>query len=190
MAQTRRSDPFDIPASLIPPGLSYQWVDPEAPQYAAMAKTGWQPVPFERHASFFERRYNRNGFIKVGGQVLVSRLKETTTEARGMEMDKAFANVRRLGGGKQNQRVRAVEVPIHILLTDAQADAALAAGLSAESYASKWIDCMLSGRPPEAADVVVLRPVRDEGAFMFEKPQRTRKPRRWLGWLFNLCSKE
>jgi|ERR1043166_1160934 hypothetical protein len=184
----RSNHPFDIPAAIIPPDLSYQWVDPQEPRYAEMANTGWQPVPFGRHKDFFEPRYNQNGFVKVGGCVLVSRHKEQTINARGVEMDRAFGNVRSVRVETNAQRVRVAQVMVPIILSDRQADAALASGLSVETYVRQWIERILEGRAPGDGDT--LRPDLRAGGFVFAK-MRQRVPRdRWLAWLFNMISTE
>ena len=63
----RLTDPYDIPAHLIPPGMVYQWVAKKNaghkgfgridPQYQAMTEAGWVEVPYKRLEEFYRGRY-------------------------------------------------------------------------------------------------------------------------------------
>lgn len=89
------SDPFHIPDSEVPPGMSYQWVNKitlgkEDPQYIQMVEAGWKYVPFARHAKRFKAFNNVDGQIVVSGTVLMERPKYETIKAREKEIDLSF----------------------------------------------------------------------------------------------------
>jgi hypothetical protein len=86
---TRSHDPFDIPITSVPKGMSYQWCakticgDPN-PQWQRMVDAGWWPVPGKRHPGM---KVNADGDVEIGGQMLMWRMEHETAAARGREFD-------------------------------------------------------------------------------------------------------
>jgi hypothetical protein len=89
----------DFRAPDAPPGWNYEWkrktlLGAEDPAYAvSLARTGWEPVPAERHPSYMPTG-NKHATIERKGMILMERPQELTDEAREIERRKARNQVR------------------------------------------------------------------------------------------------
>jgi hypothetical protein len=176
-------DPYEIPAHLIPPGIIYQWVAKKSgsridPQYQAMVEAGWGEVPYQRLEDHYRGRYRGEGTeIQIGGEVLMERAKEMSVVARDKEIDKALVNA---GTG----RTASVNLVQHVRLSASELNTAASIKLSSPEYVARRMKMIAEG-----ADDSLIRGWK--GSFMFIRPPTKRVVRhRWLGWLFNLISKE
>lgn len=88
----RLRDPFEIPAHLVPRGVSYQWnpiqPDPEVKHHAS----GWSPVPYSRHEGFFAP-WGAPGDIQIGGLALCEKSTEAVTDLKRQAMRAAEKQV-------------------------------------------------------------------------------------------------
>tara|TARA_R110000868_G_scaffold187316_1_gene429813 strand:- start:2285 stop:2917 length:633 start_codon:yes stop_codon:yes gene_type:complete len=93
------TDDFYVDQNTIPPGWDYEWkrktvLNQEDPAYQVqLARTGWEPVPADRHPSYMPDG-NRHSTIERKGMILMERPKELTEEARDVELRKARNQVR------------------------------------------------------------------------------------------------
>lgn len=95
--RTQVGDIFDIPASMIPPGITYQWnavsvagnSDILLDQNHMMYQNGWRPVPAERYAGTLVPKGSKGNIIR-GQQLLMERPKELTDEARAEDIRNAI----------------------------------------------------------------------------------------------------
>jgi hypothetical protein len=93
------TDDFYVDPHIVPPGWSYEWkrktfLNQEDPAYQVqLARTGWEPVPANRHPSYMPDG-NRHATIERKGMVLMERPLELTEEARAIELRKARNQVR------------------------------------------------------------------------------------------------
>ena len=89
----------DFRAPEAPPGWNYEWkrktlLGAEDPAYAvSLARTGWEPVPADRHPSYMPTG-NKHATIERKGMILMERPQELTDEAREIERKKARNQVR------------------------------------------------------------------------------------------------
>ncbi|SRR5581483_1919428 len=92
-------DEFYVNPHDIPDGWSYEWkrrltYGAEDPSYeVGLARTGWQPVPADRHPSYMPRGYKGQA-IERKGMVLMERPKQITDMVNANEHRKALAQVR------------------------------------------------------------------------------------------------
>jgi len=93
------SDDFYIDQNSVPDGWSYEWktksvMGQENPAYqVSLARTGWEPVPAERHPSYMPDGGNYKT-IERKGMILMERPKELTDEAKSIEYKKARNQIR------------------------------------------------------------------------------------------------
>ena len=93
------TDEFYIDPSVIPDGWHYEWKrrmvqGQEDPAYqVALARTGWTPVPSERHPELMPSNW-KGGTIERKGQVLMERPKEITNRVRELDERRARNQVR------------------------------------------------------------------------------------------------
>jgi hypothetical protein len=97
----RSSDPFDIPAEIVPKGWEYQWVtvtvvgngDIVRHQNLEFYDNGWRPVPASRHDGRFMAA-GEKGAVIYGGQCLMERPVTLCNEAREEQIAKAVQQMR------------------------------------------------------------------------------------------------
>lgn len=85
----KRSDPFDLPKSMVPIGLTYQWqaetirseIDPH---FQKMLDRGWVAVPAQWHRPWFDAAEVPDGPVKIQGQVLLCHHGPVDEEAEGI----------------------------------------------------------------------------------------------------------
>lgn len=93
------ADQFAIPAELLEPDWSYQWVaetvlnEPQTAALIGFGENGWTPVPADRWPGRFMLP-GTTGPIRRGGQMLVERPKHLTEEARREEIEAAHSQLR------------------------------------------------------------------------------------------------
>lgn len=182
-------DPFDFPASIIPPGMVYQWCTKELcgepyPGFRKMLEAGWSPVPAHRHRHVFRNKVDENGDVAFGGQVLMSRMSEVSQEAQELSDDAAHRNA------AVRSRLVNFENIVFRLSRDEMNEAATK-GVSCRQYALQLLGRMQAGLDP---DIIVQSDFvnRDYDSFPVALVfARRRVPRhRWLKWLFHMISKE
>ena len=176
-------DPFEVPPSIIPAGMVYQWCsrmvmgEPD-PRYLDMLEGGWLPVPKERHPAVFP---NCDGDVEVGGQVLMSRLVEVSQEAQQINEDKAYRNAR-----AASRIVHFGDINIRASAHDLEQAAAL--GISAQQIALRRLKDMADGRMP---GMMLVGDMVRRNQLVFRNIVRPRRPRHpALRWLFNFISTE
>ena len=113
--RTQVGDIFDIPASMVPKGWSYQWnavsiagnSDILLDQTHMMHQNGWRPVPAKRHNGHWMPK-DHDGPIIVRGQALMERPEEMCVEAANEDKRRAIQQMRdrdeSLMGAKANLR--------------------------------------------------------------------------------------
>lgn len=89
-------DKFAIEAGMEPDGWTYEWkrrtvLGAEDPSYqVGLARTGWEPVPSDRHPEFMPESFRGKGkIIERDGMVLMERPKVITEKVRDIERGKA-----------------------------------------------------------------------------------------------------
>jgi hypothetical protein len=93
------ADEFYINPAIIPEGWSYEWklfsiLNEEQSSYqVTLARTGWEPVPSDRHPELMPRGTKEKTVMRRGMQ-LMERPLEITLEAKQLERDKARRQVR------------------------------------------------------------------------------------------------
>jgi hypothetical protein len=93
------ADEFYINPAIIPEGWSYEWklfsiLNEEQSSYqVTLARTGWEPVPADRHPELMPRGTKEKTVMRRGMQ-LMERPLEITMEARQIEREKARRQVR------------------------------------------------------------------------------------------------
>jgi hypothetical protein len=99
--RTRNDDAFHIPQSMIPPGMSYEWKresvygKPDGRHQIALRENHWRPVPASRHPELVPDVADKDGAIRLDGQVLMERPAYLTEEARKEGFDDAMEQVHR-----------------------------------------------------------------------------------------------
>ena len=89
----------DFRAPDAPPGWNYEWkrktlLGAEDPAYAvSLARTGWEPVPAERHPSYMPSG-SKHATIERKGMILMERPSTITDRARQIELQRARNQVR------------------------------------------------------------------------------------------------
>lgn len=179
-------DPFDFPLSIIPRGMTYQWVgktlmgEPH-PDYKKMLDGGWIPVPGRRHPGIF-KTINEEGFIEVGGQILMGRTTEATRQSLDKSHDLAFRNA-----GSGRTVLVTIDIPVH--LSQRELELAISMNLSSNMYVINRLRMMEEGRDINCYLCVdVDRDYGSTGSFRFGHARRPRK--QWLRKLFDLISTE
>jgi hypothetical protein len=93
------ADEFYINPAIIPEGWSYEWklysiLNEEQSSYqVSLARTGWEPVPADRHPELMPRGTKEKTVMRRGMQ-LMERPLEITMEAKQIEREKARRQVR------------------------------------------------------------------------------------------------
>jgi hypothetical protein len=93
------ADEFYLNPAIIPEGWSYEWklfsiLNEEQSSYqVTLARTGWEPVPADRHPELMPRGTKEKTVMRRGMQ-LMERPLEITMEARQIEREKARRQVR------------------------------------------------------------------------------------------------
>lgn len=181
----RHGDPFEIPARIIPAGVSYQWVVRKKsaidPQYQTMMEAGWRPVPYGRHDRDFTTDYcGASADFEFGGMVLMERPRDESNIARDREMDKACFN-------SGNGRRVGVNLTIGIRLSQTELSAAIDMGMTGGQYAARRLQMIADGSDESTV-------YGWDGSLMFTaRPEelKMRVPRHpWLHWLFEFISTE
>ena len=93
------TDPTHVPKELIPPGMVYQWCRHEIvgqedrTNIVMMQKSGWEPVPADRHDGMFMPRGHKGPIIHLD-LMLCERPVEFEMQARAEERMKANTQAR------------------------------------------------------------------------------------------------
>jgi len=88
----RSGDPYDIPLTMIPRGMSYQW-NPISPDVEVKeAASGWTPVPYSRHEGVFAP-WGTPGDVERGGLRLCEKSAEIVSRAQAQARTKAQQNI-------------------------------------------------------------------------------------------------
>jgi hypothetical protein len=93
------ADEFYINPAIIPEGWSYEWKqysvlgEEQGSYQVTLARTGWEPVPSDRHPELMPRNTKEKTVMRRGMQ-LMERPLEITLEAKQLERDKARRQVR------------------------------------------------------------------------------------------------
>ena len=168
-------DPFDVPAALIPEGMSYQWcakradsTDERQNDYEKMLDAGWVLVP---------RQWVPGGSNTIAGNDLMCRPKFLTEQAQLDNVAKAAKQVddwaTRFGGFSGSVRVQ----------THGPHGAS-------EVYERSMGDPQIAARLGSRVGVGQPQPLLIENVPALS-PIKTRRPRHpALGWLFNIISTE
>lgn len=92
-------DKFYVASDDVPDGWEYEWkrhtvLGQEDPSYQVqVARTGWEPVPADRHPSYMPQG-GKHKIIEREGMVLMERPKAVSDKVRAMELRKARVQVR------------------------------------------------------------------------------------------------
>lgn len=93
------TDKFYVSPDMIPDGWTYEWkrrtvMGQEDPAYqVALARTGWEPVPLQRHPEMMPVNWKGNT-IEVEGMMLMQRPKEITDRIEELDRRAARNQVR------------------------------------------------------------------------------------------------
>ena len=60
-----------IPNDMVPEGMLYQWARNDIDIIHQMMALGYRPVPYDRHADFFNRRYRRKPNRRIPAKIVV-----------------------------------------------------------------------------------------------------------------------
>lgn len=178
-------DLYDIPTRMIPPGMQYQWIavslkGEKTKTYQTMIEGGWTAVPFSRHQDWFKsEKYNVNGQVIVGGQLLMEKWKSETSVARDKEIDLAHIQA---GTG----RTVVVNPTLRVRLGSYAVAQARNAEQSSPQWAHSMIETLCEHGTPEG-----LRIVFNNGWCELKPAEHTRVLKYpALGWLFYLITKD
>ena len=176
----RWSDPFEVPASLVPEGMSFQWCVKRADStgerdedYEKMLDAGWVLVP---------RQWLPGRPVMIAGNDLICRPKWMTERALKDSEQKAHKQV-----DDWMARTGAVGISggVRVWTGDASRSPKVWARIGDHEEAQKLIDASRAVALPQPK-VDPLIPVSPP-----EPKQKSHIPRRpWLRWLFNLISTE
>lgn len=92
------TDNFYVDPNIIPDGWSYEWktrtvLGKEDPAYqVALARTGWEPVPADRHPVYMPKDY-AGKTIERDGMVLMERPLEITRDIQNIDQKRARSQV-------------------------------------------------------------------------------------------------
>lgn len=179
LTPVKRSDPFELPKGMVPPGLTYQWVaeticGDHNPQYDTLCDAGWVAVPAQWHQAHFKGQY---GPVKLCGQVLMCHAAAKDEEAE------------RIAGAARNLDTWAKNVSVGGFSGGVRMIVETPAGMG-DTYEVTLGEPKIANRVTEplrlqAAQNIAPQP--DQPPL----PVKTRVARhRALTWLFNLISVE
>jgi len=167
--------------------MIYQWVSKNTfggidKQYQTMLDAGWTNVPYKRLERHFRGKYQGGpGYedeIRIGGQVLMERIRDVSKIARDKEMDQAVVNA-------NSGRDIAVDLAFRINLSAFEIETARSMSLSSSQYVAWRIRQIAEEKDPS----IIMGC--QGGQLMFSTmPKRFVAKYGWLKWLFNLISVE